>query len=107
LGFLLKIEHQRANHKLRSAAGRVRIVAIGQIAARAGVWELKPLRHELCLPANYSRCGWIKAIYMENFMLLAQLPVLAAIGYSLVYLLAGGGLGGAILIFIIAKMLGR
>ncbi len=34
------------------------------------------------------------------------LPVAAA-GYSLVYLLAGGGLGGAILIFIIAKMLGR
>jgi hypothetical protein len=34
------------------------------------------------------------------------LPI-AAVGYSLVYLLAGGGLGGAILIFIIAKMLGR
>jgi hypothetical protein len=31
---------------------------------------------------------------------------LAAIGYSLVYLLAGGGLGGAILIFIVAKLLG-
>ncbi len=36
---------------------------------------------------------------------LSTLPV-AAIGYSLVYLLAGGGLGGALLIFIIAKMLG-
>jgi hypothetical protein len=34
------------------------------------------------------------------------LPIAAA-GYSLVYLLAGGGLGGAILIFIVAKMLGR
>ena len=32
---------------------------------------------------------------------------LAAIGYSLIYLLAGGGLGGAVLIFIIAKMLRR
>jgi len=32
---------------------------------------------------------------------------LAAIGYSLVYLLAGGGLGGAILIFLGAKMLGK
>jgi hypothetical protein len=32
---------------------------------------------------------------------------LAAIGYSLVYLLFGGGLGGAVLIFIVAKMLGR
>ncbi len=31
---------------------------------------------------------------------------LAAIGYSLVYLLGGGGLGGAILIFIVAKLLG-
>jgi hypothetical protein len=35
-------------------------------------------------------------------------PVLmAAAGYSLLYLLLGGGLGGAILIFIVAKMLGR
>jgi len=32
---------------------------------------------------------------------------LAAAGYSLVYLLAGGGLFGAIVIFFIAKMLGR
>jgi len=34
-------------------------------------------------------------------------PLLAAIGYSLIYLLFGGGIGGAILIFIIAKMLGK
>jgi hypothetical protein len=35
-------------------------------------------------------------------------PVLmAAAGYSLIYLLMGGGLGGAILIFIVAKMLGK
>ena len=40
--------------------------------------------------------------------LLAMLSLpFAAVGYSLVYLLAGGGLGGAILIFIIAKLLGR
>lgn len=32
---------------------------------------------------------------------------LAAAGYSLVYLLAGGGLFGAAVIFAIAKMLGR
>ena len=32
---------------------------------------------------------------------------LAAAGYSLVYLLAGGGLGGAIVIFIIAKLIGK
>ena len=31
----------------------------------------------------------------------------AAIGYSLLYLLLGGGFGGAVLIFIIAKMFGR
>ena len=39
---------------------------------------------------------------------LAQPPVLfGAIGYSILYLLLGGGLGGAILIFIIAKMLNK
>ncbi len=32
---------------------------------------------------------------------------LAAAGYSLVYLLAGGGLFGAVVIFFVAKMLGR
>jgi hypothetical protein len=31
----------------------------------------------------------------------------AAIGYSLLYLLLGGGLAGAIVIFILAKMLGK
>ena len=31
----------------------------------------------------------------------------AAIGFSLLYLLLGGGLGGALLIFIVAKMLGK
>ena len=34
-------------------------------------------------------------------------PMIAAAGYSLVYLLAGGGLGGAVIIFIAAKMLGK
>ena len=33
------------------------------------------------------------------------LPPIAAIGYSLIYLLCGGGIGGAVVIFIIAKML--
>lgn len=41
---------------------------------------------------------------METFALIMPF---AAIGYSLVYMLAGGGLGGAVLIFIAAKMLGR
>jgi hypothetical protein len=39
-------------------------------------------------------------------LIASALPI-AAVGYSLVYLLAGGGLGGAILIFIVAKLLGR
>ena len=34
-------------------------------------------------------------------------PMFAAAGYSLLYLLFGGGIGGAILIFIVAKMLGK
>lgn len=34
-------------------------------------------------------------------------PFLAAAGYSLVYLLAGGGVFGALVIFVIAKMLGK
>jgi hypothetical protein len=33
--------------------------------------------------------------------------LVAAAGYSLLDLLLGGGLGGAILIFIVAKMLGK
>ncbi len=32
---------------------------------------------------------------------------LAAIGYSLIYLLFGGGLFGAVVIFFLAKMLGK
>lgn len=41
---------------------------------------------------------------METLMV--AMPIAAA-GYSLVYLLAGGGVGGAIVIFIIAKLLGK
>ncbi|HEX4383801.1 MAG TPA: hypothetical protein VH083_12665 [Myxococcales bacterium] len=37
---------------------------------------------------------------------LASPPALAA-GYSFLYLLLGGGFGGAVLIFFIAKMLGK
>lgn len=36
--------------------------------------------------------------------LLTSLPPVAAIGYSMIYLLFGGGLGGAVVIFIIAKI---
>jgi hypothetical protein len=34
-------------------------------------------------------------------------PMLAAAGYSLIYLLGGGGLFGAIVIFVVAKMFGK
>lgn len=34
-------------------------------------------------------------------------PMIAAAGYSLTYLLLGGGLGGALVIFVVAKMLGK
>ena len=37
----------------------------------------------------------------------AAMPMFAAAGYSLIYLLGGGGLIGAVLIFIIAKMVGK
>jgi hypothetical protein len=40
-------------------------------------------------------------------MMIATIAPLAAAGYSLLYLLLGGGLGGAILVFFVAKMLGR
>jgi hypothetical protein len=39
--------------------------------------------------------------------MLAMIPMFAAAGYSLIYLLLGGGLGGAVLIFIVAKMFGK
>ena len=40
-------------------------------------------------------------------MIIPMILPVAAAGYSLIYLLLGGGLGGAFLIFIIAKMLGK
>jgi len=42
---------------------------------------------------------------MNELAILA--PPCAAIGYSMLYLLFGGGIGGAFVIFIIAKMLGK
>jgi hypothetical protein len=47
----------------------------------------------------------IRSTQMETLM---HTPlVLAAAGYSLMYLLGGGGLFGAVVIFFLAKMLGR
>lgn len=39
--------------------------------------------------------------------MIAMIPMFAAAGWALLYLLFGGGLGGAILIFIVLKMIGR
>ncbi len=39
--------------------------------------------------------------------MIAMIPMFAAAGYSLIYLLLGGGFGGAVLIFIVAKMFGK
>lgn len=38
---------------------------------------------------------------------LAMVPMFGAIGYSLLYLLFGGGLFGAVVIFFIARAFGR
>lgn len=38
---------------------------------------------------------------------LAQPMLLAAAGYSFVYLLAGGGVFGALIIYVVAKMMGK
>ncbi len=42
----------------------------------------------------------------ENHMI-AMIPMFAAAGWAFLYLLCGGGLGGAVLIFIVLKMIGR
>jgi hypothetical protein len=55
--------------------------------------------------ANSQQFHRYKELVM-SVMLVAPM-LFAAAGYSLLYLLMGGGLGGAILIFIVAKMLGR
>lgn len=39
--------------------------------------------------------------------IMAATLMVGAVGYSILYLLLGGGFGGAVLIFIIAKMFGK
>ena len=41
------------------------------------------------------------------FSLATMFLPIAAAGYSIIYLLCGGGLGGAALIFIVAKAFGK
>jgi hypothetical protein len=59
----------------------------------------------LCL----HRVGFVKITRKETIMLpiIALAVPVAAVGYSLLYLLLGGGFGGAVIIFILAKMLGK
>jgi hypothetical protein len=59
----------------------------------------------LCLLPSRQKCH---AVLLEESMFpVAELYMVAAAGYSLVYLLGGGGIFGAIVIFIIAKMMGK
>jgi hypothetical protein len=53
-------------------------------------------------PVKFPHCNQFKL-----FMIATMIPMIGAIGFSILYLLLGGGLGGAVLIFIIAKMLGK
>ena len=51
------------------------------------------------------RAGRPRPFYPSNYMFALMIePILGAIGFSLIYLLIGGGLGGAVLIFIVLKM---
>jgi len=44
---------------------------------------------------------------MDPITTIAAIYPAAAAGYSLLYLLFGGGLFGAVVIFVVAKMLGK
>lgn len=44
---------------------------------------------------------------MNSLDLIPQLLPVAAVGYSLLYLVLGGGFFGAVVIFIIAKLFGK
>jgi len=83
---------------------------LGPASARAG-WTSRP--GQVALEGSGALAGHQARSYSpcrEEQMLLAitAAPVLlAAVGYSLIYLLLGGGVGGAVVIYIIAKLLGR
>ena len=63
----------------------------------------KPRNHPL------GGCGAnkIQKTLKKPMIALSITPLFAAAGYSLIYLLGGGGLVGAILIFVVAKMFGK
>jgi len=59
-------------------------------------------------PCRLSQPTGVHVLRILEVALLVTLPlVFSAVGYSILYLLLGGGVGGAVLIFLIAKMLRR
>lgn len=46
-------------------------------------------------------------IQPKEIVMMAMIPMFGAAGWAMLYLLFGGGLGGALLIFVVLKMLGR
>ena len=58
-------------------------------------------------PSDHSHPELNLPLNTQPILIMHLVLPIAAAGYSLVYLLFGGGFGGAVLIFIIAKMLGR
>ena len=71
--------------------------------------------YQKCLGTGAERCSEAGELFGEKHTMednhvcssFLYTDSMAAAGYSLIYLLMGGGLGEAILIFIVAKMLGR
>jgi len=60
------------------------------------------------LQPSKAGCRMTKPFTVYPFMIALILsPIFAAAGYSLLYLLLGGGLGGAVLIFIVLKLFGK
>jgi hypothetical protein len=62
--------------------------------------------HSLTAPRGGAFTGTLtKELHVDT---IAQAPFLvAAIQYSLIYLLLGGGLFGAVVVYVVAKVLGR
>jgi len=58
-------------------------------------------------PGNKANRNAGMALAHDKSMIAMFIPMFGAIGFSLIYLLLGGGLGGAVLIFFVAKMLGK
>ena len=72
------------------------------------LWRFIPslFRADRALPAVTAHRGTCEAKEYDMIALIT-LPMFAAAGYSLIYLLGGGGLFGAFVIFIVAKMFGK